>query len=105
MRCGVAVRETVTGVLLSLCGSADVGAARELKDAFTSALRPGQDVLVDLNEVERLDAAGLQLLIAVQAWVRARGGAFALALKDGPALRALEVAGALPLFSLQKGDS
>ncbi|MCA9599528.1 MAG: STAS domain-containing protein [Myxococcales bacterium] len=82
---------------LTLSGQADIARAWDLRAALTEALSASDDVILTL-EVERMDAAGVQLVIAAKRWVEARGGRASIETGDGAARAALAAAGVLDLL-------
>ena len=89
------VREADGTLQVTIRGAADVASARAIQEELASAVVPGRSVTVVLDEVERLDGAGLQLLFALKALVERGAGRFQVSVKaEGPA-KALEAAGAM----------
>lgn len=59
--------------LLELSGAVDVRCAAELRAAAIALARRGTDVRIDCEAVERLDVTALQILLALDAHLRAAG--------------------------------
>jgi hypothetical protein len=78
---------------MELAGSASIAFARELHAGLVSELLPDCDVVLRLD-VDRLDASGLQLVLAVRAWLEQQGRKLTVEVADGPALRALQTSAA-----------
>ncbi len=97
-RCNVDTIVTDGIVEIHLNGSADVAAARELQEALLQALPPEGDIAVRLEGIQRLDGAGLQLLLAVKAWAARSGRRLFLRGPSDVALRALQTSGAMSLL-------
>jgi anti-anti-sigma regulatory factor len=96
LRCDVLVRDGAEGELrLALRGAADIAAAQLLREQLLAVLSPERDVVLDLEELEKLDGAGAQLVFAVKAFVERAGRKFSLVAGSGAPRRALEDAGAL----------
>lgn len=53
------------GLALHLSGSLTIYQARDLQTALLDAFRQGTAISADLAEVQEIDAAGLQLLVAL----------------------------------------
>lgn len=85
---------------LTLKGAADIAAARELRDELVAAIVTGRDVVVNLDALDRIDGAGLQLLLAAKASVERGGHACSVVAEGGAARRAIELAGAQELFGI-----
>lgn len=58
---------------LELTGNLDIGRAGELRAPLIEALATAQELQVELSRVERVDTAGLQLLLALARSARERG--------------------------------
>ncbi len=86
-------------------GAVDVGAAYALRNALVGLTLESTNVVVDLRGVERMDAAGVQLLLAFQAWTKRAGVRLSLLAPEGAARRALEASGALSRFTLTAGET
>lgn len=93
-RCEVSATDTESNVQLSFRGCADVAAARALHAKLVAILPRGRNVVLDVAALERLDGAGLQLLLAVKAVVEGDGMRCTVLPGEGPVRRAIEVAGA-----------
>jgi anti-anti-sigma regulatory factor len=100
-RAQVEVRDSGDGpVAMVMRGSADVAAAGSVRQAMVLAMTPGSDIVVHVDELSRLDGAGLQLLFAAKRQTERHGRTFTLIVGDGdgPARRAIETAGAHELL-------
>jgi anti-anti-sigma regulatory factor len=93
-RCVVRTEEDASGITLVLSGMADIAAAKGLKSELVQRLVAGRDVTVRL-ELDRIDGAGLQLLLAASAWVQRHGGHFRMNVRGGAADGVVKAAGAL----------
>jgi len=63
---------------LALHGVVDVSEARELHEQALAALGTGDEVIVRLDEVERLDTSALQILVALAQGLKAEGRRLAI---------------------------
>ena len=94
-RVQIELRDTGEGpVGVVLRGSADVAAMGSLHKRLLDALPAGRDVEVHVEELEKLDGAGVQLLFATKRFVQQGEHKFSLVIGDGAARRAIETAGA-----------
>ncbi|MEZ4225382.1 MAG: STAS domain-containing protein [Polyangiaceae bacterium] len=82
---------------LTLSGQADVARAWDLRAALAEALATVDNVVLSL-EVDRMDASGVQLVMAAKRWVEARGGSASIKTADGAARAALGAAGVLAVL-------
>ena len=98
VRCDIELQVIESLAVCKLRGQLDVAAAREVFDKLTTELSPEHDVLVHLEEVERIDAAGVQLLLALRARAQGAKRNFRTSVTDGPVKRAIETAGAKALL-------
>lgn len=89
-------------VALKIRGALNVAVAEKLRVALLKALTPGASATLDLDEVDRLDTAGVQLLLAARTWVERHGGGFRLCSVSEVARRALSAAGAAESMALEK---
>lgn len=90
---------TVDGIQrVTLGGAIDVASAEPLRNDLLTMLEQDLDVVVDLEGVERLDGAGLQLLIAARSLVAGKGRSLTLGTLGATAKRALETSGVSSLF-------
>jgi anti-anti-sigma factor len=71
----------------------DIGSARRLLDVLRQVPDANADAVLDLAGVERIDASGLQILLALQAAMRRRGCSLRLLRAPEIARRALARAG------------
>ena len=91
----VEVVDSGSALELTIHGPATVAVANALQERLMEALLGAdKDVVVNVDTVEKLDGAGLQLLFAIKASVERRGSSFALVASEGAALRAIQLAGA-----------
>ena len=81
-------------VRLVIRGTADVAAATELRDRLLAAIPVDRDVVLAIDELEKLDGAGVQILFAAKKLMERQHRTFTVVLGDGPARHALETAGA-----------
>lgn len=89
-------------VELSIHGVADVANAASLKEQLSSIDCAGRDVVVVLDGLERLDGAGVQLLVALKAYVgRSAANLTIVAAAEAPR-SALEIAGALEVLAVRR---
>ena len=89
---------TASQVSVRLEGYASAAFAQPLRAQLLAVLVPGRDALVDLTAVERVDACGLQLLLAARAWTARHGGSLTVTVGDGPVRGMLATSGALSLL-------
>lgn len=85
---GETLEITISGVL-------DIGNAKELKERLRAAFVPRRPVMLNLDAVERLDGAGLQLVLAFKRHVEERGGRFDLVAQTDVPREALLFGGVL----------
>jgi len=90
---------------VSASGALDVASARAIQEELLRALLPALDVVVNLDRVERLDGAGVQLLLAAKTFVERKGHAFALSALGAAAKRSLESCGVASLFAVALSPS
>jgi anti-anti-sigma regulatory factor len=90
--------DAIASVNVRLEGYASAAFAQPLRAQLLAELVPGRDALVDLAAVERVDACGLQLLLAARAWTARHGGSLTVAVGDGPVRRMMATSGALSLL-------
>lgn len=91
---GEVVVETVGGITrIAVRGGMDIANARRLLDVLRQVPDANVDTVVDLAGVERIDASGLQILVALQAAMRRRGHSLRLLRAPEIARRALARAG------------
>src|SRR6478736_7155892 len=76
-------------------GELDLATAPDLEAALQERLDAGQDVVVDLRELDFMDSTGLRVLVAAHARARTDGTRFAITRpKEGGAVaRILTIAG------------
>jgi len=86
---------------LVLAGRVDVNRARELHQEVRALFDQGRDVSVDWSQVEAFDAAGLQILIALQLAMEATGQRLDVTAPPPPVARTLALAGLTHFFSGQ----
>ncbi len=96
------VRESGGALEVTIHGAADVANARALRDELASLVPPGRDVVVVLDDVERLDGAGVQLLVALKAFVERGDGTFVVSATTAVPAKALETAGAATALASRK---
>jgi anti-anti-sigma factor len=87
-------------VAVKISGAADVGGAHALHEELGALVVTGRDMTIDLDGVECLDGAGVQLLVALKAFVERSGGSFHVATTAEVPLQALRTAAASALFGL-----
>ncbi len=85
---------------LTIRGVATIAVASSLHERLVEAMSD-RDVVVHADALEKMDAAGLQLLFAVKSDVEKRGFKFALTAAGGAALAAIRIAGADVLLGLE----
>jgi anti-anti-sigma factor len=61
----IELQRGVTGLALQLSGSLTIYEARDMQAVLLEAFRQGTAMAADLSEVQEIDAAGLQLLVAL----------------------------------------
>jgi anti-anti-sigma factor len=87
-----------TTLELTVSGFVDIASAATFKERLVAALTPACDVVVKLDALDKLDGAGLQLLLAAKAHVERAGHSFVIGSLGEVAQRAIETAGAAPLL-------
>lgn len=100
MRCTVTSEDDAVARLVVLSGEADVAAAAELRRALLDALVPGRHTRLDLSALERLDTAGIQIVLCAHRYAEEHGATLTVIPGDGPARNALCTSGALGLLHL-----
>ncbi|MDB4942181.1 MAG: hypothetical protein JWP97_1715 [Labilithrix sp.] len=85
---------TPEGLVLTIRGHADLSHVVTLREQLLAAHVPGCPVVVSLEDVDTLDGAGIQLLLAYRATVGRDGGTFRLVADAEVAGRALALAAA-----------
>jgi anti-anti-sigma factor len=78
-RCSLRAADVAGSLELFVEGMADLAAIQELHRELLAVLLADRPIVVHLDAVERLDGAGLQLLMAAKAQVEARGQSFKVA--------------------------
>lgn len=79
---------------LELKGSVYVGTAREIRDRLVKEVESGRDIVLRLTDVGRFDAAGVQLVLALESHVSREGRRLSI-VADGLAARVLKTSGAI----------
>lgn len=70
-------------VVLTLRGELDLATAPELERAVSAPLGAGQDLVLDLRELEFMDSSGIRVLVTAHAQATERGASFAV-VRPGP---------------------
>lgn len=91
-------RRTDCVLELVLTGELVIPVATSLKNELVSLLEPGLDACVDLSGVERLDCAGLQLLLAGKARIESGGRSFSIVASNELVDGVLRTSGAADIF-------
>lgn len=86
---------------IKLDGAWNVGNAAELHERFTGLLTLGEDLVLDLAEVQECDTAALQLLASLCQTAVARGQSFRIADRS-PAVEAAAVELGISLQALSQ---
>lgn len=97
-RCEVEAIDSGSSVEIVLRGAADVAGASALQARLREVLPKDKDFTLRLDELTRVDGAGLQLMVAVKASVAGSGRTCRVVVGEGAALRAVEAAGAQALL-------
>lgn len=84
--------------VLRLTGELDINARDDVRAAILDAVAAGNDVRVDLGEVEFLDSEALSALIEGYRAATEAGRRFAVVNAGGPVSHVLRVSGALEVF-------
>src|SRR5262249_25396811 len=79
---------------VKIVGDADVANVRALYELLGGVPLSGGAVVVDLDGVERLDGAGVQLLLAFKSYVERSGASMSVVARTDAATRALALSGA-----------
>ncbi len=94
-RAQLEVTDTGEGPLgVVIRGTVDIAAVAALRQELLDAMTPHRNVVVFVDQVEKLDGAGVQLLFAAKRFTERRERTFTLVVGDGSARRAIETAGA-----------
>jgi anti-sigma B factor antagonist len=87
--------------VLSVTGEIDLYTAPTLQSELTTALRPGQIVLiVDMSGVDFCDSTGINMLLAAHRQARERGGELQLASLGSATRKVLQVTGLESVFTV-----
>jgi anti-anti-sigma regulatory factor len=86
-------------------GPAHVAVAREARARLLATIDLGRDAAIDLRSTPRLDAAGIQLLLAAAATLRRSGRQLWLIVGDGPVVDALRASGAMARLRLVRPEA
>lgn len=70
---GKKVVKSLSQATITCCDSLNISGVGELHQQLSKALKGGRAVILDASQVQRADAAGLQLLAAFCQAARARG--------------------------------
>ena len=92
----LSIRTSVEGstATVSAEGEIDLSTVDDLRTAVTDAASDGVDtLLLDLNEVEFIDSAGLGGLLELRSTLRARAVTLQISAGDGPVKQAMEITG------------
>lgn len=81
---------------LTFSGHADRESSAELASSLVAMLSPERDIVARLDELESLDATGIQLLFAVKAFAENFGRRFSVIASRGPGRHAFEGPSPLP---------
>ena len=100
-RVEVTSHDAGAAIEIAIAGSADIAAAALLRERLLAVLTPERDVVVRLDALDRLDGAGVQLLLAAHALVTRAGRSFHVSAPGDVARRAIETAGATALLALE----
>jgi anti-anti-sigma factor len=92
-------KESGNVVEIKLSGAADVSAAAHLKECLLRVMAADRDFVLNLDALERLDGAGLQVLLSAKAFAEHAGRSFRVEALGEAAARAFDTAGASALFA------
>lgn len=98
-RVEVEAREVGATLEITIRGAADIAAASYLRERLLAVLASDRDVVVRLDAVERLDGAGVQILLSAKSFVEHGGRTLVVTTAGEVALRAMESAGVLALLA------
>jgi anti-sigma B factor antagonist len=91
----ISVTPAASYVVVTLAGESDFANGRELRDALVSQLSRGaRRLIVDVSGLDFMDSTGVNVLVAVQSSLRARGGTLVLVAPQPLVARVLGVTGA-----------
>jgi anti-sigma B factor antagonist len=97
----VTVRKEADRVVLELCGELDLLAAPQLQRELDGVAVPAKSILVlDLQQLEFIDSAGLRVIIAAQDRARDDGREFAVTRSTTQVERVFEIVGAGKLLRI-----
>ena len=89
-------------IVLTPVGRIDTTTAGALETRLVSALAGASpQLVVDLSGVEYISSAGLRVLLVAARRVQATGGRLALCAMGQPVRQVFQLAGFLPLFTIQ----
>ncbi len=91
--------ESSSSVELALPNPLDVSNVTAVQNELATVLATARNVAVDLSAVERVDGAGLQLLVALKTYVEQAGGVFRLQAPSSAVTQAVDAAGLGPFFA------
>ncbi|MFI1417455.1 STAS domain-containing protein [Streptomyces sp. NPDC020731] len=100
----LSTRHTAAGPVVEVVGDLDFIHAPALSRCVeTTALKPGQCLIVDLAGLEFCDSSGITALIAVHRYASVRGVDMALAAVPANTMRVLRVVGLDQVFTFRPG--
>ncbi|WP_405550499.1 STAS domain-containing protein [Streptomyces sp. NBC_01171] len=98
--------DAVTGPVLHVAGDLDYAQAIALREQVESfALSPGQNLVIDLSDLEYCDSTGLTVLLAARQRAQTAGADMALAAVPADTLRILNITGLDQIFTIHPGSA
>ncbi|MFJ4828269.1 STAS domain-containing protein [Streptomyces bacillaris] len=95
----LSTRTTAAGTVMELAGELDHHTAPQVRDAFPGlALRPGKQLVIDLEGITFCDSSGITALIAARNHALASDAAIALAALPGHLARIIRIIGLDQVF-------
>ncbi len=88
-------------LVFKLRGSLDLATAPTVRAALSEATeKGGNNLIVDLTQLEFLDSTGLGVLIGAHRRAAEHGGTFRLIVTEGPISRLLNITGLIAVFAV-----
>lgn len=96
----VSVRTDAQGCTLSVVGELNIYQAAELMPQIRASLPNDQPLFLELSQVDEIDAAGLQMLVAIRTHALAHGLSCVVTSQSDAVMALLELADMAGLFGV-----